>query len=154
MVVTVSCAILALALSACGVSTYRAARVTGQLEMRLVAADGDQGEDVARWFSDEVVSLEEEAFVGSSDVREVHLESRPDDSRHIVIYLDTEGAARLAEVTAAHIGRRLAIVVDGRVVAAPTIRTAIAEGEAHLTVGPEGDIEQVFDALTRERRAP
>lgn len=142
-----------LALAACGVGTYRAARVTGELEMRLVAREGEPGEERARWFSGETLPLEREAFVNASDVREVHLETLPDGSQHIVLYLDTDGAARLAEVTSANRGRRLAIVIDGRIVVAPTIRTAITGGEAHVTLGPEGDIERVFEALTRERRA-
>ncbi len=120
--------------------------------MRLVAADGAEGEELPRWFSDETLRLERAAFVDASHVREVQLENRPDETRHIVLYLDPEGTTRLAEVTAANEGRRLAIVVDGRVVVAPTIRGAITEGEAHITV--DGDIEQVFDALTRERPAP
>lgn len=145
-------ALLACALfAACGVGTYRTARVTGELEVRLVARSQSEGEEVARWFTGEVLRLEPRAFVDASHVREVHLEERPDGARHIVLYLDAVGTERLAEVTGAHRGRRLAIVVDGRVVVAPTIRTAITEGEAHLTVGPEGDIEQVFDALTRAR---
>ncbi len=142
----------ALVLCACGVGTYRVGRVTGELEMRLVAADGAEGEELPRWFSDETLRLERAAFVDASHVREVQLENRPDETRHIVLYLDPEGTTRLAEVTAANEGRRLAIVVDGRVVVAPTIRGAITEGEAHITV--DGDIEQVFDALTRERPAP
>lgn len=139
---------LSLALIAgCGVGTYRTAQVRGQMEMRLVAADGEDGEETPRWFSDEIVSLEEDAFVDSSNVREVQLENMPDDTRHIVLYLDDVGRERLAGVTREHHGRRLAIVVDGRVVVAPTIQTEITEGVAHITV--DGDIEEVFDALTR-----
>ncbi len=141
-------ALLLALLPAC-VGTYRAGHVQGQLAMRLVATH--DGERVARWFTGEAVELEREALVDGSHVREVQLETFPDDSRHIVLYLDEVGTQRLAAVTRERQGRRLAIVVDGRVVVAPVIRTEITDGVAHVTVGPEGDIEQVFDALTRAR---
>lgn len=141
-------AAIALMLGAgCGVGTYRAAHVTGEMQMRLVAEAS--GEPVGRWFSDEVLALEDAVFLDASHVREAHLENRPDGARHIVLYLRADGAERLAEATRTHEGRRLAIVVDGRVVAAPTIREPITTGEAHITV--DGDIEQVFEALTRAR---
>jgi preprotein translocase subunit SecD len=115
------------------------------MQMRLVAEQG--GEELPRWFSDVRLRLEPSAFVDSSHVREVQLENMPDDTRHIVLVLDEVGTERLAQVTREHQGRRLAIVVDGRIVVAPTITTEIADGVAHVTV--DGDIEQVYDALTR-----
>lgn len=140
----------ALLLAGCGVGTYRAARVTGDLEMRLVARSGQPGQDARRWIGDEVLTLEREAFVRSEHVREVQLENMPDDTRQIVLHLDDIGTARLAEVTQAHEGRRIAIVVDGRVVVAPVIRGPITEGVANITLDPE-HIDAVFDALTRTR---
>lgn len=134
----------------CGVGTYRAGQVTGEMQMRLVAERS--GEPVGRWFSDEVLGLEEVVFLDASHVREAHLEERPDGARHIVLHLTADGADRLAEATRVHQGRRLAIVVDGRIVAAPTIREPITTGEAHITV--DGDIDQVFDALTRAGNSP
>jgi preprotein translocase subunit SecD len=144
-----SIAAMLVMLSACGVGTYRTAEVRGQMEIRLVVREGQRGEDVSRWFSDEIVSLEPEVLVDASHVSEVQLENLPDESRHIVLYLDEIGTQRLAEVTERNPGRRLAIVIDGRVVVAPTIRTPIADGVAHITVGQDGDVEEVFDALTR-----
>lgn len=138
--------VLALAVG-CGVGTYRTARVRGEMQMRLVADNG--GEPVLRWSSEETLALESPALLDASHVREAQLETFPDGSRHIVLYLTEEGAERLAEATRAYEGRRLAIVVGGRVVTAPTIRTPITEGEAHITV--DGDIEAVFDALTGAR---
>ena len=131
----------------CGVGTYRAAQVTGEMQMRLVASEG--GEPVTRWSSDEALGLEETIFLDASHVREAHLENLPDGDRHIVLYLTADGADRLAEATRReNEGRRLAIVVDGRIVTAPTIREPITTGEAHIIVD---DIDEVFEALTRAR---
>jgi preprotein translocase subunit SecD len=132
----------------CGVGTYRAAQVTGEMQMRLVASEG--GEPVTRWSSDEALGLEETIFLDASHVREAHLENLPDGDRHIVLYLTADGADRLAEATRReNEGRRLAIVVDGRIVTAPTIREPITTGEAHIIVD---DIDEVFEALTRARQ--
>ena len=49
---------------------------------------------------------------------------------HVVF--DQEGSGLLGEFTAAHIGEALAIVVDGRVLSAPVIQSAIS-GEAVIT---------------------
>lgn len=142
----VSCLALFLTVG-CGVGTYRAAQVTGEMQMRLVASEG--GEPVTRWSSDEALGLEETIFLDASHVREAHLESLPDGDRHIVLYLTADGADRLAEATRReNEGRRLAIVVDGRIVTAPTIREPITTGEAHIVVD---DIDEVFEALTRAR---
>lgn len=143
-------ALAALALlAACGVGTYRSGRVTGELEMRLVASDGP-GEPLRRWFTDETLRVEDEPFVQTEHVREVQLENLPDGGRQLVLYLNEVGAQRLAEVTQAHEGRRLAIVVDRRIVAAPVIRGAITDGVAALSV-PDEHVEEVFGALTTAR---
>lgn len=130
----------------CGVGTYRAAQVTGEMQMRLVASEG--GEPFTRWASEESMGLEATVFLDASHVREAHLENLPDGDRHIVLYLTADGADRLAEATRENEGRRLAIVVDGRIVTAPTIREPITTGEAHIIVD---DIDEVFEALTRAR---
>src|SRR5690606_35614336 len=96
----------------CGVGTYRAAQVTGEMQMRLVASEG--GEAFTRWSSDEALALEETIFRDASHVREAHLENLPDGDRHIVLYLTADGADRLESATRENEGRRLAIVVDGR----------------------------------------
>lgn len=44
-----------------------------------------------------------------------------------------EGARKFAQITAANIGRRLAIVLDGKVQSAPSIREAIPSGEAVIS---------------------
>ncbi len=46
---------------------------------------------------------------------------------------NAEGAKKFAEVTAANVGKRLAIVLDGKVQSAPRIKEAIPSGEAVIT---------------------
>ncbi|HVO12135.1 MAG TPA: hypothetical protein VMX54_15450 [Vicinamibacteria bacterium] len=49
------------------------------------------------------------------------------------IHLTNEGAGKLARLTRNHIGERLAVVIDGRVVMTPMIRSEIVRGEVALT---------------------
>ena len=51
----------------------------------------------------------------------------------IDVRLTDDGAKRLAEVTRRNIGKRLALVVDGKLYEAPRIASAITGGEALIT---------------------
>jgi len=51
----------------------------------------------------------------------------------VALQFNPEGAKKFAEVTAANVGKRLAIVLDGKVQSAPMIREAIPSGEAVIT---------------------
>jgi preprotein translocase subunit SecD len=47
--------------------------------------------------------------------------------------LKSEGSAKFAKVTSANVGRRLAIVLDNKVMSAPTIESAITQADARIT---------------------
>jgi beta-lactamase regulating signal transducer with metallopeptidase domain len=51
----------------------------------------------------------------------------------IGIEFTAEGQARFAEVTRTHVGRKIAIVIDGRVISAPVIAEPITGGKAQIT---------------------
>ncbi len=51
----------------------------------------------------------------------------------VALQFNAAGAKKFAEVTAANVGSRLAIVLDGKVQSAPRIREAIPSGEAVIT---------------------
>ena len=51
----------------------------------------------------------------------------------VSLKFNAAGAKKFAEVTAANVGKRLAIVLDGKVQSAPRIREAIPSGEAVIT---------------------
>ena len=68
----------------------------------------------------------------------------------VALTLTDEGAEKFAEATAANIGSRIAIVYDGETISAPTVQTAITNGNAAITNmlkyhgNIENDIEQVL----------
>ncbi|MFA6350259.1 MAG: protein translocase subunit SecD, partial [Candidatus Omnitrophota bacterium] len=51
----------------------------------------------------------------------------------VTLQFNSNGAKKFAEITAANIGKRLAIVLDGKIQSAPSIREAIPSGEAVIT---------------------
>ncbi|MFA5275522.1 MAG: protein translocase subunit SecD [Candidatus Omnitrophota bacterium] len=51
----------------------------------------------------------------------------------VSLQFNPEGAKKFAEITAANVGKRLAIVLDGKVQSAPNIREAIPSGEAVIS---------------------
>ncbi|MDD5096926.1 MAG: protein translocase subunit SecD [Candidatus Omnitrophica bacterium] len=51
----------------------------------------------------------------------------------VALQFNAAGAKKFAEITAANVGSRLAIVLDGKVQSAPRIREAIPSGEAVIT---------------------
>jgi preprotein translocase subunit SecD len=66
------------------------------------------------------------------------------------VQLDGEGARRFEQLTAASLQRRLAIVVDGRILSAPIIQSRIAGGRAMIMLGGQLDpraLEREVNAL-------
>lgn len=61
----------------------------------------------------------------------------------VAIEMNSEGAKKFSQVTNDNVGRRLAIILDGKVVSAPRIREAIPSGEAVIT--GRFDINQARD---------
>ncbi len=55
----------------------------------------------------------------------------------------TSGGKRFEELTAANIGRRLAVILDGNVYTAPNIQSRIAGGRAQITLG-RGNFNQLM----------
>ena len=53
----------------------------------------------------------------------------------VSIRFEPEAAARFAEVSGAHVGHRLAIVLDDEAVSAPVVREAITGGVAQIDMG-------------------
>ncbi|MDD5422572.1 MAG: protein translocase subunit SecD [Candidatus Omnitrophota bacterium] len=52
---------------------------------------------------------------------------------YVSLTLNSKGAQIFANLTAANVGKRLAIVLDGKVVSAPVIREAIPSGQAQIS---------------------
>jgi SecD/SecF fusion protein len=66
-------------------------------------------------------------------VAEAHVIAAPDGQPAVEFTLTPEGRERFAALTRANIGRRVAVVVNGAVVAASLIGAEMADGKAMLS---------------------
>ena len=83
--------------------------------------------------------VDREAWVSARDGVEARVQVQADLGEPVVaVTLSAAAAERFAERTGAHVGRRLAIVVDGIVFSAPVIRERIGGGRLIVTL-PRGD---------------
>ena len=59
----------------------------------------------------------------------------------VSLNFDSEGGRQFADLTRAHVGEQLAIMLDGKVVSAPNLNEAITGGSAQITGGSMGETE-------------
>jgi SecD/SecF fusion protein len=83
----------------------------------------------------EPVLLEKQAALTGDALSNASVQFSQSEFNEPVVSLkfNAEGAKKFAELTANNVGRRLAIVLDGKVQSAPRIREAIPSGEAVIT---------------------
>ena len=120
---------------------------TAMLEFKLVSSDMEKvRQAIAGTVPDgfelkyteegnEPVLLEKQAVLTGDALIDasVHFSSGGFYEPVVGLKFSAEGAKKFAEITAANIGRRLAIVLDGKVQSAPNIKEAIPSGEAVIT---------------------
>ncbi|MFA5356981.1 MAG: protein translocase subunit SecD [Candidatus Omnitrophota bacterium] len=120
---------------------------TALLEFKIVSLDQDLLKDALqgnipegyelKYSSDdnEPLLLEKQAVLTGDALTSASVRFGQDQFNEPIVGLEfnAEGAKRFAQITADNIGKRLAIVLDGRVQSAPRIREAIPSGEAVIT---------------------
>lgn len=142
-------ALLALlfSIAGCGVETYREGPPAPGIAIRFVADDtSTASETLPRWGEGEPVAVTGVDLIGAEHVDHVQLVETGDSGRLLVLDLTDVGRSRLREATTDRVGARLAIIVEGRVVATPTLREPLTEGEAYVRVAPE-HVDAVFEAM-------
>lgn len=133
----------------CGVERYRQARPSASLAVRFVAEGAEASADaelLERWDGSSPLAVERAVVLGAEHIEHVQLLETGEGPRVIVLDLSDVGRERLREATTARAGARLAIVAGGRVVAAPTIREPLTEGEAYVRV-EAAHVERAYAAL-------
>lgn len=119
---------------------------TAQLEFKLVSSDAEklnkalQGEVPAGYEltkdEDENPLLLEKTAVLTGDALTAAFMSFDQshfNEPYVSIQFNADGAKKFAKITQENVGRRLAIVLDGKVKSAPQIREAIPSGQAQIT---------------------
>jgi len=119
---------------------------TAQLEFKLVSKDTDklksaiegnvtEGYELKYSEDKEPILLVQKAEMTGEGITNaaVRFDSSSYNEPTVSLEFNSEGAKKFAEVTAANVGSRLAIVLDGKVQSAPNIREAIPSGQAVIS---------------------
>jgi preprotein translocase subunit SecD len=123
------------------------------VEFRLVdESPASDAPDMLIKGTGERVRLAPEVVVDRADIVSAQAQVSPmGQSYDVRITVTPEAADRLRTTTANNIGKRLAIVIDGVVITAPTIQSEIANGEA--LISGNFDSRQAHDIADRLNRA-
>jgi preprotein translocase subunit SecD len=104
-----------------------------KFELRLASHEPIKGwESVASDVPGQTIWISPKASITNADVAQASPE-QIDDKNFVIVQFTENGALNFARTTKAHIGSFLAILIDGRVIAAPKIMTEITGGRAMLT---------------------
>jgi len=122
-----------------------------RFEVRLAEAQPAPGLVAAEVASTRrMVYLHPEAIVGNDDIAGATvIDGAAAGAFGVEVSLATDGAERLKRATSAHLGRPVALVLDGRVMMAPTVRSPI--GDSAIISGPftEDEARRIAEGISR-----
>jgi preprotein translocase subunit SecD len=67
----------------------------------------------------------------------------------LAIQLAPDAARRLEDLTSSHLNRRIAVVVNDKILSAPTVRTVIKDGKARVTPCEDETCETLLRELSK-----
>lgn len=122
---------------------------TSKLELRLITANEAEGFKVPTWDGKLTMVVEKRVPLNDRDVETVKLSKLPDGAPAIDLQFDQTAALTLEDVTGKNVGRRMALLVDGKIVIAPTIKERITGG--HMTLmGPDAAATKtIYDRIKK-----
>lgn len=127
---------VALALAGCVRPMPRGMVDPHVLQFRAVADEAGEGTEtmvVREGGNKEVLHLRKEALLTAADVRSARAGTQPQlGGATVYLAFTEEGRRKFFEATKVSVGRRLAIVVEGRLLSAPTVQHPI-QGDAVIT---------------------
>ena len=119
-----------------------------RFEVRLAEDQPTPGLIVAQvGQSNRLVYLHPEIVVGNDDIAEASVSQDAPNQFSVNVRFLEPGTERIQQATSAHIGRPLAILIDGRVVMTPVVRAPI--GEWAMITGPfsRADAERIAEGI-------
>jgi preprotein translocase subunit SecD len=145
-----------LALVALGVVLYQAwsrgtpVEAAVRIEVRLAETEAAGALRAARIAgSDRVVYLHPETVVSNGDVADSRAVPSDDGLRFsVLVELHPPAAERMRRATSAHVGRPLAILIDGEVAVAPIVRSPIGETAVITGNYSKAEAQRIADGLT------
>jgi SecD/SecF fusion protein len=104
------------------------------------------------------LTVADAVLLSGSDVTCVGLAGAPDDAPaagpNVRLVFDGAQRDQLTAVTTAHVGDRIALVLDGKVLMAPRLRDPITGGEVVVYGGPGWDAAALRDTIHRNAGVP
>ena len=119
-----------------------------RFEVRLAEEQPVPGLIVAHVGNDgRVIYLHPEAVVTNDDIAQSWV--LPDGPVHFSVSVEflPPGAQRMQQATAAHLGRPVAILIDGKVVIAPVVRSAITNSAVITDDFSRADAERIAEGI-------
>ena len=119
-----------------------------RFEVRLAEAQPVPGLIVGRVVgSGHTIYLHPEMIVTNDDIAQSWLLEDGPDRFSIHVELLAAGAERMRHATAAHIGRPIAILIDGKVVAAPVVRDTVSNSAVITGDFTRNEAERITDGI-------
>jgi hypothetical protein len=120
-----------------------------RFEVRLAEPAPAAGlEEVRISGSDHVVYLHQEVVVSNVDVAQSRIVRGQGPSQFgISVEFNAAGAQKMREATARHIGRPLAIIIDGEVVAVPVVRSPISASAVISGDFTQAEAERIVNGI-------
>ena len=139
----------------CGASTAVGAEpardFSSRIELRLAEDAPADGLTAAKIGEDgETIYLSAEAIATGRDLTRAGLGKEPQGALRIDLEFDKAAGEKLAKISAANIGKRIAIVSDGKVISAPTVRSEISTEVAISGNFTKAELVDLLAALIEE----
>lgn len=130
-----------------GGATLQAAAV--RFEVRLAEAAPAAGLQEARVSgSESVVYLHQEVVVSNGDIAQSRVLQGNGPSRFgVAVEFNTAGAQKMRDATASHIGKPIAIIIDGEVIAAPVLRGPISTSAVISGDYTQAEAERIVNGI-------
>lgn len=123
---------------------------TEEMTFTVTLRNGEKGEA-------EKLHIQKGALLDSSAIEDANAMNDPYAGHLIHVNFTDDGTKRFAEATRAHVGKRLAILIDGKILSAPTVREPITNGSAQISGFGKEEAEKIaalLKAVTRRTPTP
>ena len=132
-------------------SAPAAAKTAQRLQFRLVAEANDTApaDTLVNSANKESLHVRREVLLDETAISNATVTNAPAAGVQIDVTLTEAGAKRFAEITAANIGKRLAMIFDGKLLSAPTIQSVIHDKAVitgHFTAAEAEAIAKTLNA--------
>ena len=123
-------------------------RAAVRFEVRLAETEPVPGLIVAHIAnSGRVIYLHPETVVTNDDIAQSWVVADGPDRFSVSVEFLQPGAQRMRQATAAHLGKPVAILIDGNVVSAPVVRSAISNSAVITGHYSRTDAERIADGI-------